>query len=104
MDVTGAVDALPTLVPTETAPKRVRATGTDDNRTDSVESSPRSVAPAIVKTCQNVSQSGNLGDMNRPLKTPSGQEKTPQNIVLCGVFGSDADGARTRNLRIDRKH
>ena len=33
---------------------------------------------------------------NRP-----GHEKTPENTGFSGVFGSDADGTRTRNHRID---
>ena len=31
------------------------------------------------------------------------QEKSPENTVFPGVFGSDADGTRTRNLRIDSR-
>ena len=32
----------------------------------------------------------------------SGHKKTPQNLEFSGVSGSEADGARTRNLRRDR--
>ncbi|WP_068259612.1 tyrosine-type recombinase/integrase [Rubripirellula obstinata] len=107
LDVSGAVDALPTLIPTEATTATLRATGTHDHRTGSVQPSPRTVAPTVApefdKACQNVSQAGNLGALRRVPEIRSKHEKTPENTMFSEVWRSDADGTRTRNLRIDSR-
>ena len=44
------------------------------------------VAPATGKTCQNVSDSGNLGDLADPTEIGSEHEKTPQNTEVSRGF------------------
>lgn len=116
LDVSGAVDALPTLTATESARRVLSATGTDDAPPPTGSpwtSEPRSgpapavrtvaptVAPATVKACQNLASNGGNNATARIVPQGSGDEKTPENTVFSGVFESDADGARTRNHRID---
>ncbi len=104
LDVSGAVGALPTLNPTEAKPVPGRATGTHDQRSPPAQLS-RNVAPTVspksVQASQNMSLTGNLGVLCRASFDDRGNEKTPQNTGFRGVFNNDADGARTRNLRID---
>jgi len=45
--------------------------------------------------------SGKINAATKTARMGEKHEKTPENAVFSGVFVSDADGARTRNHRID---
>ena len=100
LDVAGAVEKLPQFQiagPKPTEPEHQRATGTDDGKSF--------VAPMVAPARCNGGQfesiqgketvSGNLAD------SKSKHEKAPANVMFPGLSLSDADGTRTRNLRID---
>ncbi len=112
LDIHGAVDALPTLAATESMREILAATGTDgEPETTGTALSggqwnrgpraARTVAPTTVKVCQNMASSGGVDAASKNGPEGSRHEKTPENTVFFGVFASDADGARTRNHRID---
>ena len=61
------------------------------------------VAPTTGKTCQNVSDSDNLGKICRPAETESENEKTPENTrVLRGLSESGRQDLNLRPLRPER--
>ena len=105
LDVVGAVNTLPTLTAFEPAPAVAMATGTHDVKNDLVQPTVMKkapdVAPAVVSKRQTLSKDGMLGNLSGPFSKCLQHEKTPENAGFFGVLSSDADGARTRNLRID---
>jgi integrase len=99
LDVAGAVDALPDLSLDDTPAELQRqvATGTDNYRGLDARTVAKTVAnnsdfPATFRTT-----SDKLGKRRQDPEN----EKTPADTGVCAIIMSDADGARTRNHRID---
>jgi hypothetical protein len=59
------------------------------------------VAPAGCNGGQNVSTYDKETVCGHTSKTSEETKKAPRNTVFPGLSSSDADGTRTRNLRID---
>jgi integrase len=100
LDVAGAFDMLPTLPifgPKPTERERQKATGTDPIN---LSVAPM-VAPAGCNGGQNVSTYDKETVCGHTSKTSEETKKAPRNTVFPGLSSSDADGTRTRNLRID---
>jgi len=102
LDVAGALDSLPALTLGGSSPERQRnvATGTDDQRTNQ-EIGLHQLAPVLApnpdKRCISVATGDNWAKSSECTKERFG----PGKQSVSRENPSDADGNRTRNLRID---
>ncbi len=94
LDVAGAIERLPTL---GRASLQLSARGTE-NESSIVAPT---VAPNSVTTCQKVSTKGKILSINEPGVCDEKTKKPLKSLGRSRVSQSEADGSRTRNLRID---
>ncbi len=107
LDVHGALDALPQL-PLDSSPQidhHQRATGTDardiDYSRDTVQTTGRVVALMVAPNSDKGCISGAIADNWAENSNATGKRSRPGKLDVSREKQSDADGNRTRNLRID---